>query len=177
MSRRRFLRSSAALLTVAGAEWLLTGAAAGAAAGPPEDAPAPFDYARLKGLARSRAAQGYVAPARHLPPAIAALDWDHWQAIRYRDERSLWAEEGLRFQVRFAHPGYVLDKPVRMYEVLNGSARESFEARVIEWRRRPLAGAVRGSGGAGEQPLGSRRREQRGTRAQELSSRHDVWRS
>ena len=124
MSRRGFLRSSAALLTVAGAEWLLTGAAAGTAAGPQEDAPAPFDYARLKGLARARAAQGYVAPARHLPPVIAALDWDHWQAIRYREERALWAGEGLRFQVQFAHPGYTLNKPVRMYEVNNGAARE-----------------------------------------------------
>ena len=124
MSRRGFLRSSAALLTVAGAEWLLTGAAPGAAAGPREDAPAPFDYARLKGLARARAAQGYVAPARHLPPVIAALDWDHWQAIRYREERALWAGEGLRFQVQFAHPGYTLNKPVRMYEVNNGAARE-----------------------------------------------------
>src|SRR6516164_975492 len=123
MSRRRFLHSSAALLTLAGAEWLLTGAAA-PARGPQEDAPAPFDYARLKGLARARAAQAYVAPAKRLPPAIAALDWDHWQAIRFRDDRSLWVDENLRFQVRFAHPGYVLEKPVRMYEVVNGGARE-----------------------------------------------------
>jgi len=123
MSRRGFLRSSAALLTVAGAEWLLTGAAA-APSGPQEQAPAPFDYARLKGLARTRAAQGYVAAAKRLPPSVAALDWDHWQAIRYREERALWAGEGLRFQVQFAHPGYTLDKPVRMYEVNNGAARE-----------------------------------------------------
>ena len=123
MSRRNFLRSSAALLTVAGADWLLTGAAA-PARGPGEGAAAPFDYAHLKGLARTRAAQPYVAAAKRLPPAVAGLDWDHWQAIRFRDERSLWVDEGLRFQVRFAHPGYTLDKPVRMYEVVNGAARE-----------------------------------------------------
>ena len=96
MSRRRFLRSSAALLTVAGAEWLLSGAAA-PARGPQEQEPAPFDFARLKGLARTRAAQGYVASAKRLPPAVATLDWDHWQAIRYREERALWAGEGVRF--------------------------------------------------------------------------------
>jgi glucans biosynthesis protein len=133
MSRRGFLRSSAALLTVAGADWLLTGAAA-KAAGPQEEAPAPFDYARLKGLARARAAQGYVAPAKRLPPAIAALDWDHWQAIRFREERALWVGEGLRFQVQFAHPGYTLDKPVRMYEVNNGAAREiSFDPSLYDY--------------------------------------------
>jgi len=133
MSRREFLRSSAALLTAAGTEWLLTGAAA-PAHGPSEGPTAPFDYARLKGLARARAGQPYVAAAKRLPPAIASLDWDHWQAIRYRDERSLWAEEGLRFQVRFAHPGYVLDKPVRMYEVLNGGAREiTFDPTLFDY--------------------------------------------
>jgi periplasmic glucans biosynthesis protein len=133
MSRRQFLRSGAALFTVAGADWLLSGAAAPVRA-PHEDAPAPFDYARLKGLARARAAQAYVAPAKRLPPAIAALDWDHWQAIRFREERSLWAGEGLRFQVRFAHPGYMLDRPVRMYEVVNGAAREiSFDPALFDY--------------------------------------------
>jgi len=142
MSRRSFLRSSAALLTVAGADWLLTGAAA-PARGPGEGASAPFDYAHLKGLARTRAAQPYVASAKRLPPAIAGLDWDHWQAIRFRDERSLWVEEGLRFQVRFAHPGYTLDKPVRMYEVVNGAAREiTFDPTLYDYTRagiRPAA--------------------------------------
>ncbi|HTL91182.1 MAG TPA: hypothetical protein VL176_02480, partial [Steroidobacteraceae bacterium] len=69
MSRRSFLRSSAALLTAAGADWLLSGAAP-APHGPHEEAPAPFDYARLKGLARTRAAQPYLAPAKRLTPAI-----------------------------------------------------------------------------------------------------------
>jgi glucans biosynthesis protein len=135
MSRRQFLRSSAAVLTAAAANRLLAGAAA-PATGPPEAEPAPFDYARLKGLARTRAAQAYVAPPRRLPPVIAALDWDHWQAIRFRDERSLWAGAGLRFQVRFAHPGYTLDKPVRMYEVANGAAREiTFDPALFDYTR------------------------------------------
>ena len=142
MSRRTFLRSTAALLTAAGADWLLSGAAA-PAHGPHEEAAVAFDYARLKGLARARAAQPYVAPAKRLPPAIASLDWDHWQAIRYREERALWADEGLRFQVQFAHPGYTLDKPVRMYEVANGAAREiSFDPTLFDYTRagvRPAA--------------------------------------
>ncbi|MBV8143635.1 MAG: glucan biosynthesis protein [Gammaproteobacteria bacterium] len=142
MSRRRFLRSSAALLTVAGADWRLTGAAA-APHGPQQEAAAPFDFARLKGLARARAAQAYAAPAKRLPAAIAALDWDHWQAIRYREDRALWVDEGLRFQVQFVHPGYTLEKPVRMYEVANGAARElSFDPTLFDYTRagiRPAA--------------------------------------
>ncbi|MBV8341315.1 MAG: glucan biosynthesis protein D, partial [Gammaproteobacteria bacterium] len=142
MSRRSFLRSSAAVLTVAGADWLLSAAAA-PTHGPHEDAGAPFDYARLKGQARTRAAQPYVAAPKRLPPAIASLDWDHWQAIRYREERALWVDEGLRFQVQFAHPGYTLDKPVRMYEVVSGAAREiTFDPTLFDYSRagvRPAA--------------------------------------
>jgi periplasmic glucans biosynthesis protein len=133
MSRRRFLHSTAALLSAACADSPLARALA-AASGPHETPAVPFDYARLKGLARTRAAQHYAGPAQHLPPAVAALDWDHWQAIRFRDERSLWAADGLRFQVRFAHLGFRLDKPVRMYEVVNGSAREiSFDAGLYDY--------------------------------------------
>ena len=134
MSRRRFLRSSAALLTLASADRLLAGAAAPAASGPEEGKPAPFDYARLKGIARTRAAQPYVSTANRLPPVIGGLDWDHWQAIRFRDERSLWAGEGLRFQVRFPHLGFTLDKPVRIYEVVNGTSREiTFDASLYDY--------------------------------------------
>jgi periplasmic glucans biosynthesis protein len=138
MSRRGFLRSSAAVLAAASADWLLAGAAA-PASGPQEAAAAPFDYASLKGLARTRAAQPYVDLAHRLPAALAALDWDHWQNIRFRDARSLWAGQGLRFQVRFAHLGFRLDKPVRMYEVANGAAREiTFDASLYDYGRAGL---------------------------------------
>ena len=150
MSRRRFLRSGAALLTAAAAKWRWAPAAAPAQTpaqapaqapthGPHEEAAAPFDYARLKGTARTRAAQPYAAPGPRLAPAIAALDWDHWQSIRFRDERSLWAGEGLRFQVRFAHLGFRLEKPVRMYEVADGAAREiSFDPTLFDYERAGL---------------------------------------
>jgi glucans biosynthesis protein len=149
MQRRGFLRSGAGLLTAAAADWLLTGTTASGAPAPSgtapqkapqEAAPTPFDYARLKGLARTRAAQAYVSPAHRLPAAIAALDWDHWQAIRFRDERSLWGGDGLRFKVQFAHPGYTLDRPVRMYEVTNGAAREiTFEAALFDYSRAAIS--------------------------------------
>ena len=133
MSRRGFLRSGAALLTAAYARRLWADAPA-AVHGPQQQAGVPFDYARLKGLARARAAQRYGGGAQRLPAALAALDWDHWQAIHFREERSLWAAQGLRFQVRFAHLGFSLDKPVRLYEVVNGGAREiSFDVSLFDY--------------------------------------------
>jgi len=38
-------------------------------------------------------------------------------SIRFREDHSLWAGTGLRFQARFAHLGYRLDKPVGIYLV------------------------------------------------------------
>ena len=125
MSRRRFLQTSAAALSMAAAEALLPASPAGrrvgvSRLGPPQ----PFDYARLKGMARSRAAVAYAPPPQRLPASVAHLDWDHWEAIHYREERALWAAEGLRYQIRFAHLGFAVLKPVRMFAVEDGQARE-----------------------------------------------------
>jgi glucans biosynthesis protein len=125
MSRRRFLQGGVAAISVAAARAWLPAAGASQTHGIKRlGAPQPFDYARLKGMARALAGRAYQPPPDNLPPALAGLDWDHWEAIRYREERSLWAGEGLRYQIRFAHLGFRVRKPVRMYAVENGSAQE-----------------------------------------------------
>jgi glucans biosynthesis protein len=98
--------------------------------------PEPFDYARLKGIARTLADSPYKAPPDRLPPAIAQLDWDHWQSIRFRDERALWANDGLRFRVEFAHLGFRINKPVRMHLVQDGQAQEiAFDPALYDYSR------------------------------------------
>ena len=71
MYRRRFLQSGAAL-AVSGFQWPQTLAAQSAR--PPSlkrlSAPAAFDYARLKGVARSMANAPYQGPAVELPPRL-----------------------------------------------------------------------------------------------------------
>jgi len=123
MLRRRFLKTALATLPAAAVPWL---PAQGADPMRPKllGSAEPFDYARLKGLARTLSGSPYVATKRPLPEAVARLDWDHWQAIRFREEHTLWAGEGLRFGVRFAHLGFRLDKAVRMYVVEQGRAQE-----------------------------------------------------
>src|SRR5689334_15003122 len=123
MSRRDFLRAGVATLSVAPLSWAWAAAPAGKQATLKlRGAPQPFDYARLKGLARQLADAPYKAPPDQLPPSIAQLDWDHWQSIRFRDEHSLWAGEALRFRIQFAHLGFRANKPVRMYAVQDGRA-------------------------------------------------------
>jgi glucans biosynthesis protein len=102
--------------------------------------PQPFDYARLKGMARTLAESPYRPVPEQLPSAIAQLDWDHWQSIRFRDERSLWAAEGLRFRVQFAHLGFRITKPVRMHLVRGGHAQEiAFDPAMYDYSRAGVA--------------------------------------
>jgi periplasmic glucans biosynthesis protein len=126
MQRRRFLLNGAGVLATA---------AAGAPFGLAADKPAPhglktlgssepFDYARLKGMARTLAAAPYKPAPNKITPAIAKLDWDQWQSISFRKERALWADDDLPFRVRFFHLGFRAMKPVQMYEVQNGMSRE-----------------------------------------------------
>src|SRR5579863_3089658 len=125
MSRRRFLKTGAALAASA-LPWTRLAAAASAPAVPLTrlGAAEPFDYAQLKGLARSMAATAHKAPKVALPAPIANLGWDQWQAIRFRDDHSLWAGDGVWFQARFFHLGFTVTKPVRLYSVENGRAQE-----------------------------------------------------
>jgi glucans biosynthesis protein len=84
----------------------------------------PFDYAKLKGQARQLSTAAYKPRPDALPPAIAALTWDRWQSIRFRNEESLWADDHLRYQVRFFHLGFTIKKPVRMFLIENGQVQE-----------------------------------------------------
>jgi glucans biosynthesis protein len=124
MQRRDFLRAFAAL-SVAGLR--LPGLFA---AGPvattlsPLGKPQAFDYAWLKVQARALANGVYQPPASHIPDAVKALDWDQYQAIDYRADRALWAQDRRRFRVRFFHLGLYYQSPVRMYEVVDGQAQE-----------------------------------------------------
>lgn len=84
----------------------------------------PFDFAVLKGHARALAQTPYQSPSTELPPGLAKIGYDAFQAIRFRPGRGLWAGDGLDFQLQFFHRGYKFTKRVRMFEVVQGQARE-----------------------------------------------------
>jgi periplasmic glucans biosynthesis protein len=124
MQRRDFLRALAAL-TVAGFPLRdLFAAAPATTTLSPLGKPQAFDYAWLKGQARALANGIYHPPASHLPDALKALDYDQYQAIRYHADHALWAQDRLRFQVKFFHLGLYYKSPVRIYEVVDGQAHE-----------------------------------------------------
>ncbi len=125
MDRRALLKSALGLLAAGqpAVALLFSNAARGADLKPLGSAH-PFDYATLKGRARALAAQAYRPAAQELPKPIAALDWDRWQSIRFKDEHSLWKDEDLNFQARFFHLGFTIRTPVHLYEIVDGQATE-----------------------------------------------------
>lgn len=122
LHRRRLLHSTAHL-----AAWSLAGRVlvrtpdllAQPSLGPGE----PFDWDWLKGHARELAQQPFQAPGDQRPPAMAALSWDQYNAIRFRRDHALWAGTGLPFQIQFFHLGIFYQTAVRIFEVADGSAR------------------------------------------------------
>jgi glucans biosynthesis protein len=141
MQRRDFLRASAAL----GAAGFPAVSLLAAAAAPSPlkflGQPQAFDYASLKGAARALAAQAYRAPVSHLPPEVSQLDWDQYQAINYRSDHALWADEALRFQAKFFHLGLFFKSPVRIFELKGGQAQEiAYDPAMFDYGKSGLQG-------------------------------------
>jgi glucans biosynthesis protein len=146
MHRRDLLKASAAL-ALAG---IYLPRPAGAANPAAPDVPSrlktlgqaqPFDYAWLKGRARTMAQQAYKPQSGDLPARVAALDWDQYQSIGYRDDHALWANEKLRFQVKFFHLGLFFKQAVQIHEVRDGMARElAYDPEMFNYGKSGLKG-------------------------------------
>lgn len=142
MQRRDFLKASAAL---AAAGFPVRPLLAAAAASSPLKflgEARSFDYAWLKGYARQYAQQPYRAPESHIPDEVRQLDWDQYQAIRYRAGHALWADDHLRFEAKFFHLGLFFKSPVQIFEVKDGKARElAYDPAMFDYGKSGLHGA------------------------------------
>ena len=117
---RRDLLKSAVLLSAAS----IPSTDLFAAEARPSATGATFSYAMLKGQARALAASPFAPPKKPAPENLQQLDYDQYQSIRFRKERALWADADRGFRVQFYHMGRGFKEPVRMFEVVNGRARE-----------------------------------------------------
>jgi periplasmic glucans biosynthesis protein len=98
--------------------------------------PQAFDFAWLKGQAHWLAGNPYQPQRDALPPAMTKLTYDQYQSIRFRSGRALWADTGLAFRLQFFQVGRNFTEPVRIYEVVDGHAREIvYDPAMFEWGR------------------------------------------
>ena len=66
----------------------------------------------------------HLAPSKITDASLKALDFDTYNAIHFKPDHGLWADESRLFQV-FFHPGYLFESPVQMYEeVVDGQAQQ-----------------------------------------------------
>jgi glucans biosynthesis protein len=101
----------------------LAGAAhAAPTADPALGRPTAFDFQRLRAEARRRAGQPYSPPTP--PPAdiLDRLDYQAWGQIHFDPDRALFRDTDL--PVTFFHLGQWFRKPVRIFAVEGGQARE-----------------------------------------------------
>jgi glucans biosynthesis protein len=74
----------------------------------------PFGFANVVAMAEDRATR----PQELFRPVAAEflrLNYDQHRDIRWKNDRSLWRSEGLPFQIRFFHPGYIFNRMVEIF--------------------------------------------------------------
>src|SRR5471030_3516431 len=122
MVRRREILKTVVVLAAGQLPYAeLASAAAAAPAASPSSAatgtgPAkPFDYAWLKGQARFLASNAFQSSKDVLPAAMAALNYDQYQSLRFRSDHSLWGDAGLSFRLQFFPVGRGFAQAVHLF--------------------------------------------------------------
>jgi glucans biosynthesis protein len=101
--------------------WLLSSQSAMAQT-PMIEKPQSFDYAWLKGRARTLAGTPYVSTQRKLPDGLQHLTWDQYQQIHFNHQHALWKNSDLLFRAELSHLGWNFKTPVTIYQLENGKA-------------------------------------------------------
>ena len=76
-----------------------------------------FDFTSLKAHAKALAGKTYVDRKQVLPPTLATMTPQNFNAIQYDAGHSLWNEVKGQLDVQFFHVGMGFKTPVRMYSV------------------------------------------------------------
>lgn len=124
-SRRLLLKSSGGLALA----WLLAARSSKimAASGIPENEFAPpvaFSFDGLEEKAQLLADASYEPPVAPSPDVLAQIDYDQYQRIRYRTDRTVQVDSAGHYPVQLFHLSHYATNPVRISLVQGGQARE-----------------------------------------------------
>lgn len=104
-----------------------------------EPAPVPFDWDTLVRRVETMAAADYQRPGESLPKALADLDYDRFRDIRFRNDRALWRDQNLPFQLQLFHLGFMYKIPVAINIVEDGMARRvAFQPELFNYGKNDL---------------------------------------
>lgn len=82
-----------------------------------------FDFPSLRDRAQQLSRQPFEPATNRVPPALRDLSYTEYQAIEFKHDKALWADQQLPFQIEFFLPGSVHSETVVIHEVLNGNTR------------------------------------------------------
>ncbi|MEZ5584205.1 MAG: glucan biosynthesis protein G [Candidatus Competibacteraceae bacterium] len=85
--------------------------------------PKRFNFADVHRRAANLAQQPYREPDHPIPAFLRELSYDHYRDIRFRADKGLWRDDGLPFEVQFAHPGFLFLQPVKINVVEEGEVK------------------------------------------------------
>lgn len=84
----------------------------------------PFSFAWLQDEAKKLASRPYEPPVIPAPEILAEINYDEYQRIKYRPEKSLRLEHDKRDPVQLFHMGKYVSDRVHIHVVEDGQARE-----------------------------------------------------
>lgn len=129
--RRHLLRGLAVL---ASAPWWPALAPMAAARAPVRGERQPFSFQALVDRARDLAPGPYQPAPVPGGDALAEIDYDLSQRIRYRADATLWQDRAPAPPLRLFHPGRHARRPVRIHLVEGGEARElAFDPALFDY--------------------------------------------
>jgi len=123
MDRRTLLKSSIALAAWYGLPSAPLFAAARASSGIADGQSEAFSFDWLQQFAKDLAAKPYQSNVEQLPPTLANLTPQQYNAIGYDPDHSLWNEMNGPLDIQFFHVGMAFNQPVRMYSIDPDSQR------------------------------------------------------
>ena len=101
-------------------------------------AAAAFDFDDVSRRAQQLAERPQQTPPVRLPKELASLSYDRYRDIRFRTDKSLWRDQKLPFEVQFFPMGLFYDQPVRMHEIVGGTARDvHFDPALFDYGKNP----------------------------------------
>ncbi len=85
---------------------------------------APFSFTALQARAEALARGPFVKVVVPSPDTLNAIDYDEYQKIRFKPDKSVKLDTDGRMPVQFFHLGKYATEPVRMHVVEDGQSRE-----------------------------------------------------
>lgn len=81
-----------------------------------------FDDMTVRQIARRLASAPYHGPDQTLPKALDNLNFDQFRSIAYRDDRTLWHDDNLAFDVAFFPRGFLYRPRIDIFEITDGKS-------------------------------------------------------